>query len=145
MIGDLATLEQDGAPVPGRRPGGDAGGRHAATNILRAARGEPLRPFRYWNRGLFAVIGRGSAVGVAFQRVQMSGVGAWLAWLGIHLVFLIGFRNRLMVLLNWAWSFFTLQRNAQLITGEEVRDLLPATRARAPARENRADRGPPSG
>lgn len=91
-------------------------------------RGEPLLRFRYWDRGTFAVIGRGSAVGVAFQKLELTGFFAWLAWLMIHIFFLIGFRNRLAVLFNWAFSFFTLRRNAQLITGEDIKLLPPLRR-----------------
>jgi NADH dehydrogenase len=130
VVGDLAALENDGKPVPGVAPAAMQEGTHAADNVLRAMRGQPLTPFRYWDRGIFAVIGRGSAVGVAFDRLKMSGFIAWLAWLNIHIFFLIGFRNRLAVLFNWAWSFFTLRRNAQLITGEDLK-LLPHLSARA--------------
>jgi NADH dehydrogenase len=98
-------------------------GTHAGKNIARVARGLAPTPFRYWDRGSFAVIGRGAAVGSALS-LKMSGVLAWVAWLTIHIFFLIGFRNRIAVLFNWAYSFFTLRRNAQLITGEDV-DKLP--------------------
>ena len=122
VVGDLATLTQDGAPIPGVAPAAMQEGTHAGTNVVRASRGLPTLPFRYWDRGSFAVIGRGAAVGEAL-RLKMSGVLAWLAWLTIHIFFLIGFRNRIAVLFNWAYSFFTLRRNAQLITGEDVEKL----------------------
>jgi NADH dehydrogenase len=122
VVGDLAMLEQDGAPIPGVAPAAMQQGAHAAKNILRAARGEALLPFRYWDRGSFAVIGRGSAVGIT-AAIRMSGFLAWFAWLTIHIFFLIGFRNRIAVLFNWAYSFFTLRRNAQLITHEDVAKL----------------------
>jgi NADH dehydrogenase len=130
VVGDLAALESDGKPVPGVAPAAMQEGTHAAENILRAMRGQPLTPFRYWDRGIFAVIGRGSAVGIALEKLKMSGFIAWVAWLTIHIFFLIGFRNRLAVLFNWAWAFFTLRRNAQLITGEDLK-LLPHLGARA--------------
>jgi NADH:ubiquinone reductase (H+-translocating) len=117
VLGDLAAVEQDGKMLPGLAPVAMAEGKHAAHNILRAARGEPLLPFRYWDRGSFAVIGRGHAVGVAFQRVRMWGFLAWLAWLAIHITFLIGFRNRVAVLFNWAYVYLTTRRHAQLIVG----------------------------
>jgi NADH dehydrogenase len=123
VIGDLVALEVDGKAVPGVASAALMEGTHAARNIARSVRGEPLVPFRYRDRGLFAVIGRGSAVGIAFQRFKVSGFIAWLAWLAIHLVFLIGFRNRIAVLFNWAYAFFTLRRNAQLITGEDLKVL----------------------
>jgi NADH:ubiquinone reductase (H+-translocating) len=119
VVGDLATLVQDGQPIPGVAPAAMQQGTHAGKNIVRAARGLPLLPFRYWDRGSFAVIGRGAAVGEALS-LKMSGFIAWVAWLTIHIFFLIGFRNRIAVMLNWAYSFFTLRRNAQLITGEDV-------------------------
>jgi NADH dehydrogenase len=125
IVGDLAAIEQDGHPVPGVAPVAMQEGKHAARNVLYAVRGQPLAPFRYWDRGNFAVIGRGAAVGVLFGKVNVSGFVAWLGWLLIHIYFLIGFRNRLAVLFNWAFSFFTLRRNAQLITGEDRRRLPP--------------------
>jgi NADH dehydrogenase len=90
---------------------------------MRAVRGQPMVPFKYWDKGIFAVIGRGAAVGLLFGKAKVSGFFAWMAWLVIHLFFLIGFRNRIAVLFNWAFSFFTLRRNAQLITGEDLRAL----------------------
>ncbi len=128
VVGDLAALEQDGKPIPGVAPAAMQEGKHAAKNILRSARGRPLLPFRFWDRGQFAVIGRGSAVGIMFEKLQVTGFLAWIAWLGIHILFLIGFRNRLAVLFNWAYSFFTLRRHAQLITGEDIKALPPLHR-----------------
>jgi NADH dehydrogenase len=140
VVGDLAAVESDGKPVPGVAPAAMQEGTHAAENILRAMRGQPLAPFRYWDRGIFAVIGRGSAVGIAFEKIKMSGFVAWLAWLNIHIFFLIGFRNRLAVLFNWAYAFFTLRRNAQLITGEDIKLLPPlhsaTTRPDGPVPQN---------
>jgi NADH dehydrogenase len=123
IVGDLAALEQDGKPIPGVAPAAMQEGKHAAKNIIRSLKGQPLLPFRYWDRGIFSVIGRGAAVGIAFERFKISGFLAWAAWLAIHIFFLIGFRNRIAVLMNWAYSFFTLRRNAQLITGEDVNRL----------------------
>jgi len=128
VVGDLAAVEQDGHLVPGVAPAAMQGGKHAAINVLRSVSGQPLLRFRYWDRGTFAVIGRGSAVGVAFQKLKLTGFIAWFAWLTIHIFFLIGFRNRLAVLFNWAFSFFTLRRNAQLITGEDIKLLPPLRR-----------------
>jgi NADH:ubiquinone reductase (H+-translocating) len=132
VVGDLATLVQDGAAIPWVAPAAMQEGDHAASNILRAARGQPPIPFRYWDRGSFAVIGRGAAVGEAFS-LRMSGVLAWIAWLTIHIFFLVGFRNRIAVLFNWAYSFFTLRRNAQLITGEDVEKLPMLAKVRPAA------------
>ncbi|WP_052518021.1 NAD(P)/FAD-dependent oxidoreductase [Archangium violaceum] len=117
VIGDLAHFVQDGQPIPGVAPAAMQQGKHAARNILRRLRGQPMEAFRYWDRGTYAVIGRGQAVGVAFQRFESSGFSAWLAWLGIHVLFLIGFRSKLAVLINWAYSFIAFKRSARLITG----------------------------
>jgi NADH dehydrogenase len=122
VVGDLAALLQDGVLIPGVAPAAMQQGTHAGKNVLRMSRGEAPLPFRYWDRGSFAVIGRAAAVGNAFS-LKMSGFLAWAAWLVIHIFFLVGFRNRIVVLFNWAYSFFTLRRNAQLITGEDVKAL----------------------
>jgi NADH dehydrogenase len=118
VIGDLAALVQDGTPVPGVCPAAIQEGRHVAGSVRRALRGEPALPFRYRDKGSFATIGRRAAVGeLAGGRVRVSGTLAWLAWLAIHIVFLIGFRNRALVLFQWAWSYVTFRRGARLITG----------------------------
>lgn len=119
VIGDLAVVEQDGKIVPGVAPAAIQEGRHAAANILRTINCEPARPFRYRDKGSLATIGRGAAV-ADFGRLKFSGVLAWLAWLMVHLAFLIGFRNRLVVLSEWAWSYLTHDRGARLITGPTV-------------------------
>ncbi len=116
VIGDLAALEQDGRPVPGVAPAALQMGRHAAENVLRAIGGRPLRPFRYRDRGSLATIGRSRAVG-QIGRLHLSGALAWLAWLTVHIYWLIGFRNRLVVLVTWAWAYLTWQRSARLILG----------------------------
>jgi NADH dehydrogenase len=135
VIGDLAAVEQDGGLVPGVAPAAVQEGRHAAANILRAIRGEPLEPFRYRDRGSFAVIGRGAAVGEVLGRIRLSGPIAWLAWLFIHVFYLIGFRNRVAVLLGWAYSYLTFRRAARLITGET---LPPLPRVRPSGRDRPA-------
>ena len=117
VIGDLAALVQDGRPIPGVSSAALQEGRHAARNIVRALHGEPYLPFRYSDKGSFAVIGRGAAVGEVLGRFQLSGFLAWLAWLVIHIYFLIGFRNRLLVMFHWAYSYLTYRRSARLITG----------------------------
>jgi len=113
VIGDLASI--DG--VPGVAPAAMQGGQHAALNIERAVEGQPPRAFHYRDKGSLATIGR--AAGVAdFGKFTLSGFVAWFAWLAIHIFFLIGFRNRLLVILQWAWAYVTYQRGARLITGE---------------------------
>ncbi len=114
VIGDLAAFEQDGGQLPGVAPVAIQGGRHAADAILRALEGRPSRPFRYRDRGSMATLGRKAAVAV-LGRLRLSGLPAWLAWLFVHIFFLIGFRNRFVVLFEWAWSYLTYQRSARLI------------------------------
>jgi NADH dehydrogenase len=114
LVGDIVSLQQDGKPVPGVAPAAMQMGRHAAENVLRTLRGEPRRAFRYADKGSLATIGRKSGV-ADFGRLHMSGLLAWLAWLLIHVFFLIGFRNRLVVMSDWAWAYFTHQRFARLI------------------------------
>ncbi len=119
VVGDLAAVvDDDGKPVPGVAPAAMQMGESAARNIMHAVRGEPLFPFTYWDRGTFSVIGRGHAVGVAFRRIEMKGYLAWLAWLFIHVLFLVGFRSRLIVLMNWAYSYIGFRRAARIITGK---------------------------
>jgi len=118
VIGDLAALKQDGQLLPGVAPVAMQEGRHAAANVRRAVRGEPLAPFVYKDKGSLAVIGRGSGV-AAFPKSNWSGLPAWWAWLLVHIFYLIGFRNRVLVLLQWAWAYLTWQRGARLITGGE--------------------------
>jgi NADH dehydrogenase len=116
-IGDMcAFLHQTGAPLPGVAPVAIQQGRAAAHNVLRRLGGRPTRVFRYRDRGSMATIGRAAAVAVIGGR-QLSGLVAWLAWLLVHIAFLIGFRNRVLVLLEWAWAYVTWQRGARLITG----------------------------
>ena len=122
VIGDLAALNQEGKRVPGVAPAAMQMGRHVAANIRRALQGEELQAFRYVDKGTLATIGR--AAGVADIRgLQLSGLTAWLAWLAVHIWFLIGFRNRLVVMLEWARAYFTSEKQARLIT-EEVSKVL---------------------
>ena len=116
VIGDLASLEQDGRAVPGVAPAALQMGAHAGANLKRALRGEPLAPFRYWDKGSLATIGRSRAIAL-IGSLRLSGFIAWLAWLMIHIFFLIGFRNRLVVLIDWAWAYVTYDRGARLIIG----------------------------
>ncbi len=116
VVGDLASLQQDGKPVPGVAPAAIQMGRYAAAAILRALRGLTARPFRSRDKGSLATIGRASAV-ADFGRFTLSGYPAWLAWLVVHIFFLIGFRNRLLVIFEWAWTYLTYDRGARLITG----------------------------
>ena len=116
VVGDLASVESGGRPVPGIAPAAIQMGRHAADGALRVLRKEPVAPFVYRDRGSLATIGRGAAV-AALPKSSWSGWIAWWMWLLIHIFFLIGFRNRMLVLVQWAWSYVTFQRGARLITG----------------------------
>jgi len=119
VIGDLATLnDEHGKMIPGVAPVAMQEGRAVARNIGRELRGEPRRNFHYVNKGNLATIGRAAAV-AEFGKLHISGLLAWLSWLFIHIFFLIGFRNRLSVMLQWAWSYFTYERGARLITGDQ--------------------------
>jgi NADH dehydrogenase len=117
VIGDLAAVQQDGKPVPGVAPAAIQMGRHIARNIRRALAGQPRQPFRYRDKGSFATIGRGKAVGEMLGRLKLWGFPAWVAWLAIHIFFLVGFRSRVLVLFQWAYSYVTFRRGARLITG----------------------------
>ena len=117
VIGDMAALEDPGGKqVPGVAPAAMQMGRHTARNVARSIAGRPLEPFRYRDKGMLATIGRSAAV-ADLGFVRLSGWTAWIAWLALHIFFLIGFRNRLIVLLNWAWAYATFQRGGRLITG----------------------------
>jgi len=132
VVGDLAAIRrEDGTLVPGLAPAAIQEGEHAARNIVRALRGEPRLPFRYRDKGSLATIGRAAAVGQV-GRLQLSGLLAWLAWLLVHIYFLIGFRNRVAVILQWAWSYLTYKRGARLITDTAERWRY-AAEGRAPA------------
>jgi NADH dehydrogenase len=116
VVGDVAAvLRPDGTPVPAVAPAALQEGRHAAANVLRALRGEPLRPFAYVDKGMMATLGRAAAVAER-GRWRFSGLTAWLAWLLVHVLFLVGFRNRAAVLLQWAHHYATFAREARLIT-----------------------------
>ncbi|MDP9263592.1 MAG: FAD-dependent oxidoreductase, partial [Acidobacteriota bacterium] len=118
VIGDLATLNgEDGKPLPGVAPVAIQQGRATAENIGRDLRSEPRQNFRYRDRGNLATIGRAAAV-ADFGRIRISGRIAWMAWLTIHIFWLIGFRNRLLVFVQWIWAYVTYQRGTRLITGD---------------------------
>jgi len=125
VIGDLASLGgADGRPLPGVAQVAMQMGGHAASNITASIQGGARRPFRYRDKGSMAVIGRGAAV-LQAGRIKLTGVLAWLGWLLIHVLFLIGFRNRFSVFTQWAWSYLTWQRGARLITGAVGTELAP--------------------
>ena len=134
VIGDLAALEQDGKLVPGVAPAAMQGGKYAANAILATLKGKPRVPFRYNDKGSLATIGRAAAVG-EIGRLHLSGFLAWMAWCLIHVFFLIGFRNRVLVMLEWGWLYLFHDRGSRLITGP-IDDLLE--------KNGRPSRGHPS-
>jgi len=119
VAGDLASVEQDGKPVPGVAPAAKQMGARVAKNILARINGGKTTPFRYTDFGALATIGRHSAI-AQLPSLSFSGLLAWWFWLALHIYFLIGFRSRLIVLINWAWAYFTYARGARIILGNEV-------------------------
>lgn len=113
-IGDIAWVEHDGEPIPMIAPPAMQQGRHVAANVLRAVEGEPMTPFRYHDKGLMATIGRNQGIAVRGP-VKMKGFLGWIAWLVIHLYYLIGFRNRIAVLAGWIWDYFKFDRPIRII------------------------------
>jgi NADH dehydrogenase len=119
VIGDLAaTVQPNGKPVPGVCQGAMQGGATAAENIVRTLRRQPRKAFRYANRGDMATIGRHSAV-ADLGFAKFGGVFAWLLWVFLHIAYLAGFRNRLVVMLEWGWEYVTYQRGVRLILGQQ--------------------------
>jgi NADH dehydrogenase len=131
VIGDVAAAKQGDGFVPGVAPAAIQAAKHTAENIVRGLAGQPRTPFRYHDKGSLATIGRASGI-ADFGRLKLSGFLAWIAWLLIHVFFLIGFRNRFLVMLEWAMSYLTFQRGARLITGKVPIAELPAASVRSP-------------
>jgi NADH dehydrogenase len=116
VIGDLAAaVDRKGAALPQLAPVAMQAGRHTAHTIVRELQGRPRRPFHYVDKGIMATIGRRSAVAELPLRIHFGGTLGWLSWLALHLVFLIGFRNRVVVLVNWAWNYFKWDRGHRVI------------------------------
>lgn len=125
VIGDLAAFAlPEGGYLPGLAPVAIQQGKAAGENIVHRIAGEPTRPFVYKDRGSMATIGRGAAI-AEIKNLRLHGFIAWLAWIFIHIFFLIGFRNRIVVLFEWAWSYISWQRGARLITGDVKEELIP--------------------
>jgi NADH dehydrogenase len=131
-VGDMATVSSNGKPVPGVAPAAMQMGRHAARNIRHDLEGRAREPFVYRNKGDLATIGRHRAI-ADFGRLHVTGSLAWWFWLFLHIMYLAGFRNRLSVLIEWAYSYFTFERGARLITGMgHAEGAAPEGRAIAP-------------
>lgn len=118
-IGDMTLFLQDGKPLPGVSPVAMQMGENVARNIQNDLKSQPRETFVYTDKGSMATIGRKAAI-AHVGKLKLSGFPAWLFWLGLHIFFLIGFRNRFAVLFNWAWSYFTYERGARLITGRRL-------------------------
>ena len=132
-VGDLAVIVQDGRMVPGVCPAANQEGATAAKNIIRDLRRQKRKSFRYFNKGDLATIGRSRAI-ADFGKVRFSGRLAWFLWLFVHIMYLVGFRNRLSVLLQWSYAYFTYQRGVRLITDvERYKPPAEAPTARKPS------------
>lgn len=117
VVGDMAVLKDSkGAMLPGIAPVAIQEGEAAAANIVRSVHGQARQPFHYFDRGTMATIGRAAAV-AQIRALHLSGLPAWFAWLVVHIFFLIGFENRTLVIVQWAWSYLSYERGARLITG----------------------------
>ena len=126
VAGDLAAVQRrTGSWVPAVAPAANQEGTHAANNVRRLLNGMPTRPFKYLNKGELATIGRNRAIAV-FGDVHFAGFPAWLLWLFVHIMYLVGFRNRVIVLMEWAHAWFTFHRGVRLITERDVDRAPPA-------------------
>jgi NADH dehydrogenase len=130
-IGDQAHFNAPEGPLPGLAPVAMQQGKHAARIILEDFEGRPRRPFKYLDKGTMAVIGRNYAV-TDFHGLRIGGYLAWLTWLFVHILYLVGFRNRVAVVFNWAWSYLTFKRGARLITNKGWRENENAPAPPAP-------------
>jgi NADH dehydrogenase len=116
VIGDTAALvDAAGKQVPGVSPAAIQMGKYAAKSIRAKLKSKSIKPFTYWDKGSLATIGRAAAVGYV-GKIKLSGFIAWIGWLLVHIFFLIGFRNRLFVIIQWAWTYLRFSMSAQLIT-----------------------------
>ena len=141
-IGDVARFVPPDSeqPLPGVAPVAAQQGRHTAKNILRLAAGKEPEPFKYVDKGIMATIGRSRAVAQTWGgRLRLTGFLAWLAWLFVHIWFLIDFQNRVSVLLNWFWNYVTYRRGARLITGERPWELAERLAAPPPTSSERTE------
>ena len=133
VAGDLASAKRkNGQPVPGVAPAAIQMGKFAARQIRRTIEGKPREEFHYLDKGSLATIGRSHAVAdLPFCKLHFSGYFAWLAWLFVHLLFLIGFRNRFFVMIEWAWAYITYNHGARLITEPIEKQQVEKPKAKA--------------
>ncbi|MEL6271416.1 MAG: FAD-dependent oxidoreductase, partial [Chloroflexota bacterium] len=130
-VGDIAYIEdEDGNPYPQLIPVAQQQAKLLVNNVVRRIKGQPEESFTYFDKGSMATIGRNHAVAWVFNRVQLTGFVAWISWLALHLLTLMGFRNRLVVLINWIWNYLVYDRAARVILDlrgeEEEEQVLPA-------------------
>ena len=148
VVGDLMSREQNGKPIPGVAPAAIQSGHAAGTNIARMVRGLPTRSFRYRDKGSLATIGRAAGVG-QIGKLQLSGFAAWWLWWCVHIAYLIGYRNRLVVMMGWAFQYFAFSRGARLITGGAWKPAVDAASPTPPPtsaeHENANERREPVG
>jgi NADH dehydrogenase len=142
VLGDQAHFDTENGPLPGLASVAMQQGRHAAWNITRDLRGDVRKPFEYLDKGQMATIGRKKAI-AEIKTLKVSGFMAWLMWLTVHVYYLIGFKNRFMVIIQWAWSYFTYQRGARLIVNKDWHsyhvEKPPMTTAAAVPQEKQKD------
>ncbi|MBR9988993.1 MAG: FAD-dependent oxidoreductase, partial [Gemmatimonadetes bacterium] len=132
VAGDLAAMtREDGSPVPGVAQGAIQMGKHAARQIMRDLEQRPRSEFRFVDKGDLATIGRAAAV-ARIGRLKLSGFPAWLIWVVVHIMYLIGFRNRALVMMQWGWAYLTYHRGIRLITGETQVELHTSRGAEDP-------------
>jgi NADH dehydrogenase len=132
VIGDLAhALDPDGQPIPGMAPAAIQEGRYVSRTILAELRGKPREHFRYKHKGQLATIGRKKAV-CDLGRVRFAGFSAWIVWIVVHIYYLVGFKNRLFVVLQWAWSYLSFRRGARLIVDHGWRSPSPPPKDQNP-------------
>lgn len=143
VIGDLAHWEHDGPPLPGLAPVAMQQGRYLARVIRDRIDSQPSPPFRYRDKGIMATVGRSRAIAQS-GKLRLTGFLAWLAWLVIHVIYLVGFRNRVAVVFTWFWSYVTYRRGARLITGARSWEELPHLVAWSEHRTLRDQDGKPS-
>lgn len=136
VLGDQAHFtEKSGKVLPGLAPVAIQQGRHVAKNIIHDLKGEKKEPFHYLDKGIMATIGRADAI-VEFGPIRVTGIIAWFMWLFVHIFYLIGFRNRMIIIFQWAWSYMTLHRGARLITKRGWRpELKQLNKSRVPIKE----------
>lgn len=140
IVGDMARLEPEGGkPLPGLATVAIQEGRYAAKVIRARICGKALKPFKYFDKGTMATIGRAAAV-AQIGKLKISGMIAWILWLAVHLMYIVSFGNRLLVLVQWGWSYFTFGRSARLITEDQSRSAATPMQSAQLVKRNSSSR-----